>query len=179
MVKITRNFLKRVDVQELLELVGGPNGEKILMKVPSTKFVSEFSLADLVNIHINKVRSILYKFYEHKIVEFTKHKDLDRGLYIYSWRLLLDNVKSTLIKNKKAEIKILQDKLLSEGLQNHFKCHGCGTFYTYDQSLNNNFSCPYDDSPLKMVDRQREVRKIRRQVSSLEKQIMILRKMAS
>jgi len=178
-MKLTRKFLGRKDVQEMIEIVGGPNGDRILQKVPSTKFVSEFELADMVNIHINKVRSILYKFYEHKMVEFNKRKDLQKGLYIYSWRLLLGNVKTTLIKDKEARIRVLKSKLSREGLQNHFTCPDCITTFTYEQALNNNFACPYDDSALKMVDRQREVNKVKRFISNLEKEIQTLRRTAS
>lgn len=169
--KLTRKFLKREDVKELLENIGGPDAERIIRRLPSTKYRSEFELADDVNMHVNSVRSILYNFYERKMVDYTKKRDPQKGLYIYSWKLFLPKVKQALVRLKKKQVEDLEHKLVEEGEQNHFKCTECGTTYTYEQALNDQFSCPYDDAHLKMVDRQKEVRKIKRKKRKLEREI--------
>ena len=69
--------------EDLVKEVCGPNCVKILKLLEGKENVSEFTLAENLDMNINELRTMLYKLTEHNLITSTRKKDKTKGWYVY------------------------------------------------------------------------------------------------
>lgn len=142
----------------------------------ANKFVSEFTLAERSGIYVNTVRSLMYKLYEHKIVNYTRQREKTRGWYIYFWKLNPEKLVSYvigLISNKKKE---LERTLETQSKDRYFYCKKCDVKLQFAEAMEYNFSCPQCFEQMTVTSPKKENKEIKQQINKLDKKINKLKK---
>ncbi|MEM2121102.1 MAG: hypothetical protein QXU20_00375 [Candidatus Woesearchaeota archaeon] len=128
-----------------LDLAAEILGEKVIKlieKMDFEKTISEYKLAEKLNLDINTTRNLLYTLAKHNLVSFTKEKDKLKGWYIYHWTLHEKKFKEFLIKNLEKKCEKLIEILERESSQIYFVCNNNCARISFEQALNFNFKCP-------------------------------------
>ena len=167
--KIKNTTLGRRDVNDVVTTMAGAEGIQIFKYIPENGFINEFKLADKVKMNINYVRSILYRFYSKKIVEYQRKKDVRKGWFIYYWRVVTDKIDLLLLEEKKKKLESLKKELETEEESTWMKCPACRKKYTYEKALEINFTCPSCETTLQQS--RKSTSEILKEIKSIEKEI--------
>jgi len=135
-----KKFLRN-EVKEIVNVIAGQKGVEIFENLPEERYINEFQLADKVKMHVNFVRSVLYRFYSKKIVVYGRKRDIKRGWYIYYWKLLPDKLKLMLLSEKKKRLEQLQNQLGEMESVQWMRCPACNKRFSYEKALESNFQC--------------------------------------
>lgn len=168
--QIIKNKLETIVNEKGLELV------KILLK---KKQINEFKLAGKLKIKVNKVRSLLYKLYSKKIATYTRKRDKRKGWYIYTWKLDPSKLVEFTIKELKSDINVLEQKYrVKKAGKEFFACVDCSVQLDLVKALETNYTCPYCEKPLKVVDTEKVKQDILDAVDRLKNQIATIKDLA-
>ncbi|MBR9679384.1 MAG: hypothetical protein GON13_03900 [Nanoarchaeota archaeon] len=170
--KIFNNSL----VKGYLEDLAGLNAVKVAKSLPITKVKSEYDIAGDIKININKLRSILYKFYSKNLVLYNRQRDIKKGWYIYHWKFYPEKLVQQIVEDKEKEIKKL-DSGRGDGDNQTYMCSSCRENFNFTQAFNNNFTCTNCAVALKLVDTKKLVNKANKERKRIEKEIVELKKL--
>jgi transcription initiation factor TFIIE subunit alpha len=149
----------------------GPEGLEIVEKLKSKKNVSEFDLANELKIDIKVVRRLLYKLFEHNLVNSTRKKDKQKGWYIYYWTLLPENVKYFYEKKLRERLARLEEKLHREETEYYFTCPKRCVRLDFNQSLDFGFRCPECGDLIAAYDQEQVIAKLKEEIEKLKKEL--------
>ncbi len=130
--------------------------------------ISEFKIAERLNITVNQVRSMLYRLQEYNLVDFMRKKDKRKGWYIYYWTLNKKNTFGLLKEYKRKQLEDLKNRLQREEVGGFFVCPvGCMRL-KMDQAMEFDFKCQECGTLLKDQNNSRTVENIKRMIKELE-----------
>ena len=164
-------------VKDYLEELGGPDSIKVAKALPVTKLKSEYEVADDIKININKIRSVLYKFYSKNLVVYNRQRDAKKGWYIYHWQFFPDKLVSQIIADKQALIDDAEPVDAGNGEEQVYVCSNCGSNHDFNSAFNNDFLCPNCRIALKTVDAKKIARESNKEKKKVEKEIAELKKL--
>ncbi|MFA5797586.1 MAG: hypothetical protein WC916_06165 [Candidatus Woesearchaeota archaeon] len=119
--------------------------------------VSEFVIAQDLDLEIHKARNLLYKLFEQNILSFIRKKDKIKGWYICYWDF---NERSLLFLNEKinvARLSKLRERLEKESSSTFYMCKTACTRMDFERAMEFNFKCPECGE---LMDEQNNVRTI-------------------
>lgn len=153
-------------LKDIVSLVAGQQGAKIVDLLHDKKNVNEFLIAKKLGLTINQTRNILYKLAEGGFVSFIRKKDAKKGgWYTYFWTLnpgkSLGKFRETLLKN----LDELRSKLSLRSSAKFFYCQNCNIEYNEEDALGNNYTCVECGEALELKNNEGEV-------SALQKDIL-------
>lgn len=170
---------RKINVEQMLEFLGvevTPEIKKILKIIKKSKEIDENKLAETMKSRVNDVRKIMYTLMSKGIVKYTKVKSEEKQWwYIYLWRLDENGLAHNYIAKKMKMLKAKED-LLGEERSNAFRCDGCGTRFTVEQALENDYFCPNCSGLLSEIKRKGNVAQLEREVKELIKDIEEMKK---
>ena len=156
------------------ELICNLTGEEILPLIHlirNRKNVSEFKIAEQLNVTVNQVRNMLYRLYDHSLVTFQRKKDKKKGWYIYYWTLNKNKVKEALVSYKKKQLQDFKLRLAREQKSQFFFCPtGCMRM-TMENAMDHDFKCQECGSLLRPLDNQRTIENIKQRILELEEEL--------
>ena len=135
--------------EELVKDVCGPNGIKILKLLEGKENVSEFTLAENLDMNINELRTLLYKLTEHNLILSTRRKDKQKGWYVYYWTFNFRHARDLLIKQKEKKLAELKEKLSNKEVPKYVCQNGCVSL-NLENAMEIEFKCPECNSLLKL-----------------------------
>ncbi len=157
----------------LLDFVG-EDGLKAAKSLPSSKAKSEYEVAEETKININRLRSILYKFYSKNLVFYHRLRDEHKGWYIYHWKFFPDKLVETIIKEKQQLLERLEDEDEElSGIQ-FYTCSSCSEKYDFESAFNHDFTCPNCRSSLTLLEKKKTsssrtfVKQVKRELKELK-----------
>ena len=109
--------LMPIPLEEIEEVIKKTIGDDTLPPVRilyGKENVSEFKLAEKLNISINNVRNLLYRLNEHNLVTSTRKKDKQKGWYVYFWTLDNNRVTDFMLRSKNKRLKELRETFEKE-----------------------------------------------------------------
>ena len=145
----------------------GEDVYNLVRKLGFDRLVSEYKLADQLNLDINTTRNLLYKLLKYNLVSFKKEKDKLKGWYIYHWQLDKNKFYSFIIKSLERKVSTLQTQISKEESQTYFICENKCVRLTFDQALNFNFKCPECGSLLKEDNGKGRIQKLKQEIEDL------------
>jgi transcription initiation factor TFIIE subunit alpha len=165
-MKITKEVLDEL----VVALIGGD----ILPLVDilnNKKNVSEFKLAEKLNITVNQTRNMLYRLNEYNLVSFMRKKDKKKGWYIYYWTLNLKSAWNALQKLRAKQLKDFKVRLLREENGIFYVCPmGCMRL-KMETAMDHDFKCQECGALLRVQDNQKTIDNIQKRIKTLESEL--------
>ncbi len=158
-----KELLKKV-VIELVDEEAIP----IVMYLRGKTKISEFIIAEELELEIHKTRFLLYKLLEHNIVSFIRKKDKIKGWYICYWDLnehMLDHLEKKIDKDKIEKLKL---RLKREEDNQFYLCRNACTRVDFDQAMEFSFKCPECGELMNLQDNSRTIEFLRERIKDLK-----------
>lgn len=131
--------------------------------------VSEFVVAENLQMGINHVRNALYRLQESNLVTFLRKKDKKKGWYIYYWTFNSVQAKILVKKIYNERVCTLKKRLEKEDGA-FLTCRKKCLRLSFDNALENDFKCPECEGVLKQVDNKKQIIAIRKELDELTKE---------
>jgi transcription initiation factor TFIIE subunit alpha len=152
------------------ELVG-EHAMPIIDFLEGKEKISEFIIAEELNMEINETRNILYKLLEHNIVSFLRKKDKIKGWYICYWDFNPGMIPQLKYKILVGKLDKMKERLAQESLGQYFICKfGC-TRMTFENAVEQNFKCTECGTIMQEQDNTRTKEFLTERIVELEKQV--------
>ncbi len=168
----------KITIEVLDELVTALCGEDVLplMHILWNKNnVSEFKLAEMLNVTVNQTRNMLYRCNEHNLVSFLRKKDKKKGWYIYYWSLNRRSAENALLKFRERQHEEFKQRLGREEEGIFYVCPmGCMRL-KMEQAMEYDFKCQECGALLVQQDNTKTIANIKKRVNELEKELAIER----
>ncbi len=164
--KQIKNFLTEKVGEDGLALI------EILFK--AKKYVSEFTLAERSAIYVNTVRSLLYKLYEDKIVNYNRKREKTKGWYIYSWRFNPEKLAAFMIKRLVNKKRMLTEKVSGQSEDKYFYCKDCDIKLQFAEAMEYNFACPNCFNQMDVTSPAKESKAIKDKINRIDNEIKTL-----
>jgi len=158
-------------IEDLVISVAGDDIPPLINLLKNKKNVSEFELAEKLNITVNQVRNMLYRLQKANLVTFTRKKDKKKGWYIYYWTLDMDNIRDAIfmqLKNRLAEFK---ERLKKESESKFFVCPNKCSRLSMEEALEVDFKCQECGQLLVEQDNRRTIENIKQRIAEMEQEI--------
>lgn len=153
--------------QVVSELVG-EEALPIVFYLQGKKRISEFIIAEELDLEINRTRHLLYKLLEHNIVQFLRKKDKIKGWYICYWDLNEHSIPYLAEKIKQAKILKLRERLENEQNNSYYMCKNACLRMNFERAVEFNFLCPECNGLMYEQENQRTIEFIQQRIRELE-----------
>jgi transcription initiation factor TFIIE subunit alpha len=158
-------------LEEVITEVAGADVLPLVKALKNRKNVSEFVLAEEVKQEINKTRNMLYRLYDSNLVSFIRKKDKKKGWYIYYWTFNPKRIKYLANDLKKKKLENFKERLKREKSGDFFVCENKCIRLDFEQSTDFQFKCPECGSLLNQEDNAEKIKKLEKDIKSLEKEL--------
>ncbi|MEM4637839.1 MAG: hypothetical protein QXK76_02310 [Candidatus Woesearchaeota archaeon] len=148
------------------ELVGEEAISIVLYLIGKTK-VSEFIIANDLNMEIHKARNLLYKLFENNILSFIRKKDKIKGWYICYWDFNEKSIPFLYDKIKKSKLEKLKERLEKESTSTFYMCKNACTRMDFEKAMDFNFKCPECGELMNEQDNTRTIESIKQRIKEL------------
>ncbi|MBN1792864.1 hypothetical protein JW826_04240 [Candidatus Woesearchaeota archaeon] len=163
-MKIDEKLIEHV----ITELVG-EEATPIIFYLRGKKQISEFIIAEELDMEIHMTRNLLYRLLEFNIVSFLRKKDRIKGWYICYWDFNEHMIPYLAEKLRLAKIARLKDRLGKESSNMFYICKGACTRMTFEKSMEFSFKCPECGEIMQEQDNTRTKEFLTQQIFELEK----------
>ncbi|MFH1770748.1 MAG: hypothetical protein ABH828_04275 [archaeon] len=151
-VSTTKNIITDV----VTELVG-EEALPIVFYLKGKKKISEFIIAEELDLEIHKTRNLLYRLYEHNITYFLRKKDKIKGWYICYWDFNDKIIPELAEKIRKGKIEKIKERLGKETTNTFYMCKNACARMTFDRTIEYNFKCPECGEIMQEQDNKRTI----------------------
>ncbi len=136
-----------------------------------SEITNDEKLADLFNVKVTVVRSILNKLSYRGIVTFDKVKDKNSGWYDYYWKISFDKLaKLIYLEHKDKKEKLLEKMDLGKNY-NIFSCKNECKLMPFEVSAEYNFVCPHCMEKLEYYDYSKKIDQLQDYVTQINKEM--------
>jgi transcription initiation factor TFIIE subunit alpha len=159
------------DIEDLVRAIIGEDVIPLIKILFNKENISEFKLAEMLNITVNQIRNMLYRMYEQNLVVYIRKKDKKKGWYIYYWSLNNKGIENAILKTKLKQLDDLKIRISREQDSQFFVCpNGCMRF-PIETAMEYEFRCQECGSLMKELDNKKTIDNIKGMISNLEKEI--------
>ena len=158
---------KRLITNVVKELVG-EEALPIVFYLRGKTRISEFIIAEELNIEIHLTRNILYRLLEHNIVSFLRKKDKIKGWYICYWDFNETMIEYIASKIKKNKLDHLNERLNREVANHFFMCKNACVRMDFDKSIEFNFHCPECGKIMNQQDNTRTIQFLKERIGEFQ-----------
>ncbi|MFH1511628.1 MAG: hypothetical protein ABIF10_08115 [Candidatus Woesearchaeota archaeon] len=171
--KLTGVFILTLTHETLYKTVEELVGEDVIPLVKflrNRKNISEFKIAEKINVEVNHTRNMLYRLHDHNLVTYHRKKDRVKGWYISYWTFNVKRLKQLVGNLKKQKITNLKEKLKKEeeNFNSYFICPNICCRLDFDQAATFEFKCPECGSLLAHQDNTKTIDNLREKIKALE-----------
>ena len=138
--------------------------------------ISEFVIAEELEIEIHKTRYLLYKLLDHNIVSFIRKKDKIKGWYICYWDLNQDMIPYLNEKLKEEKLEKLYERLEREEKNQFYLCRSACARMDFDKAVGFNFKCPECGEIMNHQENEKTIVFLKERIEELESDPDIQRK---
>lgn len=142
----------------------------VLYLIGRTK-VSEFVLAQDLDLEIHKARNLLYRLLEHNILYFHRKKDKIKGWYICYWDFNEKIIPFLLEKIKSQKLVKLKERLEKESSSTFYMCKSACTRMDFEKSMEFNFKCPECGELMDEQNNARTLEFLKERIADLDKDL--------
>ena len=164
MAAITDDILRKV-----ANTIGGEDAVKVVMALKELGEATDDQLLPKTEMKLNNIRKMLFKLYNHSIVQCSNSRDKDTGWFIFRWRLQPDQVEGFINNQKRRILKILKSRLEYEEKYDFYYCYTpeCRKI-TFEDAVELIFRCPTCGKALQHYDNSAMVKVLADKIEQLE-----------
>jgi transcription initiation factor TFIIE subunit alpha len=162
---------QKEDIKMVVTELVGAHALAIVDFLQGKEKISEFIIAEELNMEINETRNILYKLLEHNIVSFLRKKDKIKGWYICYWDFnpqMVPQLKFKILVGKSDKLK---DRLRQEQQGQYYICKNACSRMTFESAVEQNFKCTECGTIMQEQDNTRTKEFLLERIAELEKQV--------
>lgn len=139
MTRVTLNLIREVVTQ-----VVGEDVMPLITYLKGKKNISEFAIAEGIDIEVNEARNMLYRLHGHYLVTYHRKKDKEKGWYISYWTFNPSRVLELKQHIHLNTISKLQERLKKEeqNINGFFLCTNMCARLDFENALEIDFKCP-------------------------------------
>ena len=163
-------------IKELVLELAGEETVPLVDSLWEKENVSEFKLSDDLKLHINYVRSLLYRLSTHNLLRSIRKKDRQKGWYIYYWTLNVRHAQYLVLNKKNHRLNELKDILSHNKSIETYICPNECVVYNLEEAMEHEFKCPECESILKAHSKTHKAEEVEAEIKSLEEEITELNK---
>jgi len=142
----------------------------VLYLIGRTK-VSEFVIAQDLDLEIHKARNLLYRLLEHNILYFHRKKDKIKGWYICYWDFNEKIIPFQLEKIKTQKLQKMKERLEKESSSTFYMCKNACTRMDFEKSMEFNFKCPECGELMDEQNNARTLEFLKERIAELDKDL--------
>ncbi len=157
-------------IQYVVSELVGEEALPIVFYLRGKKQISEFIIAEELDMEIHYTRNLLYRLLEFNIVSFLRKKDRVKGWYICYWDFNEHMMPYLAEKIRLAKIARLKERLEKESQNSFYMCKNACTRMTFEKSMEFNFKCPECGELMNEQDNAKTKQFIEQQIKELEQQ---------
>ena len=161
-------------LNEIVEEIAGNDIVPLVELIKNKSNVSEFKIAEKLNITVNHVRNMLYKLNNYNLVYFTRKKDKKKGWYVYYWTLNMTELRNLAVKLKTEMLNKIKNKLASEETGIYFICPDKHIRANHETAMEYAFKCPECDQALVNENNVKTKQNMERLINRLNEEIQLL-----
>lgn len=161
-MRITKKLIEEV-VKELV----GDEALDIIFYLRGKTRISEFIIAEELDLEIHKTRNILYRLLEHNIVSFMRKKDKIKGWYICYWDFNESLVPYLSEKIASEKIVKMKERLNREQGRQFYMCKNACARMDFEKSIEFNFKCPECGEIMNLQDNARTIEFLKQRIKEL------------
>ncbi|MFH1649526.1 MAG: hypothetical protein ABIA93_03180 [Candidatus Woesearchaeota archaeon] len=162
-MKVTKKLIEQV-VSDIV----GPEALPIVFYLRGKKRISEFIIAEELDMEIHKTRNLLYKLLENNLVYFIRKKDKIKGWYICYWDFNEDIVGYLHEKVKTEKISKMRERLEQEQGGQFYMCKNACARMDFEKAIEFNFKCPECGQIQHQQDNARTIEFLQQRIKELE-----------
>jgi transcription initiation factor TFIIE subunit alpha len=155
-------------IEEVVTELVGEEALPIVFYLKGKKKISEFIVAEELDLEINRTRNILYRLDEHNIVTFLRKKDKIKGWYICYWDFNDKIIPELALKIKQNKIEKLKERLEQEKSNTFYMCKNACARMVFDRAIEHNFKCPECGEIMHEQDNKRTIEFLTERLKEME-----------
>ncbi len=129
---------------------------------------SEFDISEGIGFAVSQIRSILYELKSKNLIDYDRRKDKEKGWYLYYWRVVPQNFETVYNNEKKKKLEQFKERLESEETSIFYICPNFCKRLSFEDALENNFSCPVCGSLMNEENKTRKIEMLKRNIEEHE-----------
>ncbi len=132
-------------------------------------------LLEKMDLKLNDVRRILFKLYNHSVVQCDRSRDENTGWFIFRWRLQPNQIEGFITNQKRRILRILKIRLEYERNNEFYRCTTpkCSRV-VFDDAVELVFRCPTCNKLLHHYDNSELIKALEEKIQQIEKETSIL-----
>jgi len=158
-------------MDELICSIAGEDVPPLIALLKNKRNVSEFKLAEALNVTVNQVRNMLYRLYNHNLVSFVRKKDKKKGWYIYYWTLKMKSTKEAMVDMKRKQLYDFKKRLKKEEDNSFFVCPNRCMRKKFEEAMEYDFRCQECGQLMIQQNNSRTIENIRVRIEELEEEL--------
>ena len=152
----------------LQQVIGDPDAEKIIFYLKDKSNISEFIIAEELDLEIHRTRKLLYRLLDSNIVSFKRKKDKIKGWYICYWDFNESAIPHLEEKYRQEEIEKIRERLNTEQGGIFYMCRYAHVRLGFEESFEQNFKCPECGQLMNQLDNERTISFLENKLTALE-----------
>ena len=162
-------------LNEIIEEIAGSDVLPLVQILKGKVNVSEFKIAEKLEVTVNHVRNMLYRLSAHDVMDWTRKKDKEKGWYVYFWTLNMLKLRDLTVKIKIDRVEKLELRLKNEQSTDYFRCPDKHIRASLTSAMEQEFKCPECGLHLEREDNKKTIETIQRTITRLNEEINLLR----
>jgi transcription initiation factor TFIIE subunit alpha len=157
-------------IGKVAKVVGGEDAVKIVMFLRKEGDATNDQIQEHTGLTLNDIRKILFKLYNHSLVQCDRSRDKNTGWFVFHWRLQQDQIEGFIKNMKNRVLGILKMRLEYEENNDFFYCYtpGCDR-YAFEEAMELVFRCPVCGKHLQHYDNNKIIEALRRKIAQIER----------
>jgi len=162
-------------IEDLVNTIIGEDVVPLIKILHNKDNISEFKLAEMLNVTVNQIRNMLYRLYEQNLVVYIRKKDKKKGWYIYYWSLNQKGIGNSILKTKLKQLDDFKVRIGREQDSQFFVCPNTCMRFPIETAMEYEFRCQECGSLMKELDNKKTIENIKNMITTLENEIVVLR----
>jgi transcription initiation factor TFIIE subunit alpha len=154
-------------IDVLKQVIPDDDAQEIIFYLRGKSNISEFIIAEELDLEIHRTRNLLYKLLDSNLVTFKRKKDKIKGWYICYWDFNESNVIHLEEKFKRETIEKIKQRLENETSGFFYMCRYAHARQGFDIAFENNFKCPECGELMNQVDNTRTIEFLQKRLAEL------------
>ena len=157
-------------IDVVTQVVPDQEAQDIIFYLRGKKNISEFIVAEELDLEIHRTRNLLYRLLDNNLVSFIRKKDKIKGWYICYWDFNEDAVNFLEDKLRNQTLEKLRERYETESNGMFYMCKYAHARMKFDDAFEENFKCPECGELMNQVDNSRTLEFLESRIAELEAQ---------